>query len=142
MDRVPWGARRRRLAFSTWRPEPIEVLLRGIFARYAATGHLLYVTSEGTLMAVPFDQDRMEVAGEPVALEMASGFGPAVGRSTWRSPPPARSGMRPAGVGSAGTGEAVWVTREGAGDADSRSDRPAERPGALQGREAARDRHP
>ena len=27
--------------------------------------------------------------------EMASGFGPAVGRSTWRSPPPARSGMRP-----------------------------------------------
>ena len=45
-----------------------RVLMRGINARYAASGHILYVTSAGVLMAVPFDQDRMELAGAPVAV--------------------------------------------------------------------------
>ena len=107
------GARRRRLAFSTWRPEPIEVLLRGIFARYAATGHLLYVTSEGTLMAVPFDQDRMEVAGEPVALGDGIGVRTGGGAVDLALSASGTLWYAAGGVGSAGTGEAVWVTRRG-----------------------------
>jgi serine/threonine-protein kinase len=90
-----------------------RVLLRGIFARYAATGHLLYITSEGTLMAVPFDQDRMEIVGEPVAI--GDGIGVRVGGGTVDLALSASGTLWYAAgsVGSAGTGEAVWVTREG-----------------------------
>lgn len=40
---------------------------RGRDARYVATGHLLYVVS-GTLLAVPFDEERLEVTGAPVPM--------------------------------------------------------------------------
>ena len=30
-------------------------LIRGLYARYAASGHLLVVTADGKLLAVPFD---------------------------------------------------------------------------------------
>jgi len=43
-------------------------LVIGTAARYAETGHLLYVTSDGTLMGVAFDQDRMRLVGDPVPL--------------------------------------------------------------------------
>jgi serine/threonine-protein kinase len=90
-----------------------RVLFRGIFARYARTGHLVYITSEGTLMAVPFDQDRMEVTGDPVAL--GEGIGVRVGGGAVDLALSASGTLWYAtgGVGSAGTGEAVWVTREG-----------------------------
>ncbi len=45
-----------------------RVLVRGVYAKYVKTGHLLYVTAGGVLMAVPFDQDRLDLAGTPVAL--------------------------------------------------------------------------
>jgi serine/threonine-protein kinase len=45
-----------------------KVLMRGVYAKYAASGHILYVTANGVLMAVPFDQDRMELTGSAVAL--------------------------------------------------------------------------
>ncbi len=45
-----------------------RVLLRGgSHAQYVATGHLVY-GSEGTLLAVPFDLDRLEVTGTPVPV--------------------------------------------------------------------------
>lgn len=50
-----------------------HALLRGISPRYAASGHVLYITADGSLMAVPFDQDKLRLAGEPVAL--AEGLG-------------------------------------------------------------------
>jgi serine/threonine-protein kinase len=40
----------------------------GMFSRYLASGHLIYVT-KGTLFAVPFDVDRLEVRGAAVRLE-------------------------------------------------------------------------
>ncbi len=49
-----------------------RVLFRGVTARYSPTGHLVYVTVDGTLLAVPFDLKRLEVTGEPVPL--ASGL--------------------------------------------------------------------
>jgi eukaryotic-like serine/threonine-protein kinase len=45
-----------------------KALVRGVAGCYAASGHLLYLTADGTLMAVPFDADRLELAGEAVAL--------------------------------------------------------------------------
>ncbi|MEO8480075.1 MAG: protein kinase [Gemmatimonadota bacterium] len=43
-------------------------LFRGVYARYAASGHLLYVTHAGELMGVPFDEDRLTITGPAVAL--------------------------------------------------------------------------
>lgn len=45
-----------------------RVLAEGTFARYAAPGHLLYVTSAGELMAAPFDARRAELTGPAVKL--------------------------------------------------------------------------
>jgi serine/threonine-protein kinase len=45
-----------------------EVLVPGVRVRYSTTGHLVYVSAEGTLLAVPFDEDRLEVTGASVAL--------------------------------------------------------------------------
>jgi hypothetical protein len=38
-------------------------LVRGTAARYAESGHLLYLTSDGVLMGVAFDQDRLRLLG-------------------------------------------------------------------------------
>jgi Tol biopolymer transport system component/tRNA A-37 threonylcarbamoyl transferase component Bud32 len=45
-----------------------HVLFQGLTARYSASGHLVYVTAGGDLMAVPFDLDRLKVTGEPFAV--------------------------------------------------------------------------
>ena len=47
-------------------------------ARYVPTGHLVYVL-EGTLLAVPFDLEKLEVTGGPIT--MAEGVMTALGRS-------------------------------------------------------------
>ncbi|NNE37121.1 MAG: hypothetical protein HKN08_02355, partial [Gammaproteobacteria bacterium] len=43
-------------------------LIQGVsFGRYVPTGHLLYA-SDGTLMAVPFDLDSLELTGDPILV--------------------------------------------------------------------------
>ncbi len=37
-------------------------------ARYSRTGHVVYALEDGTLQAVPFDVQRMEITGEPTTL--------------------------------------------------------------------------
>ncbi len=44
------------------------VLVRGVYARYAASGHLVFVTDDGTLMVAPFDQDGLALTGEAIGL--------------------------------------------------------------------------
>ncbi len=39
----------------------------GADARYVATGHLLFAR-DGSLMAISFDPERLEVAGKPVQV--------------------------------------------------------------------------
>ncbi len=46
----------------------VHELAQGVMGRYVETGHLLYVRSDGTLMAVPFDQDRLQVTGTPTPM--------------------------------------------------------------------------
>ncbi|HEU4953542.1 MAG TPA: protein kinase, partial [Gemmatimonadales bacterium] len=45
-----------------------RVLTPGVYARYAPSGHLLVVTADGKLVATPFDPDKLELTGPPVAL--------------------------------------------------------------------------
>ncbi len=88
-------------------------LVRGIFARYARSGHLVYVTADGALMGVPFDQDRMELTGDAVVL--AQGVGVRFGGGAVDLAVSATGTLCYAagGVGSGGTQEVVWVGRDG-----------------------------
>jgi len=40
----------------------------GAYGYYSASGHLVYSTEEGSLMAVPFDPESLELKGRPTAL--------------------------------------------------------------------------
>jgi eukaryotic-like serine/threonine-protein kinase len=69
------------IAVATPRDHAVKTVLEraGMYPRYLPSGHLVYVT-KGTLFAVPFDLDRLEVRGPPKILwEVASnpnlGFG-------------------------------------------------------------------
>jgi Tol biopolymer transport system component/tRNA A-37 threonylcarbamoyl transferase component Bud32 len=74
----------RGLVFSIWygptRPNETEIavlefktgayriLQRGLRARYLPTGHLLIARADGSLVAVPFDQDKLAITGTPVPV--------------------------------------------------------------------------
>ena len=88
-----------------------EVLLRGVFARYAASGHLVYVTADGTLLAAPFDQDALQLAGDSVAL--TEGVGVRIFGSVHLALSDDGTLVYQAGGGSARESEFVWVTRSG-----------------------------
>ena len=45
----------------------VHDLTPGTFPRYSATGHLLFTTLDGTtLMAAPFDADKLELTAQPL----------------------------------------------------------------------------
>ena len=45
-----------------------KTLVRGVIAQYAASGHLVFVTAEGTVMAAPFDLESLELRGDPLPV--------------------------------------------------------------------------
>ena len=79
-------------------------------ARYAASGHLLYVTPSGSLMAVPFDQNAMRVTGNAIVLDngvRVTRLGAAdISISSTGTLIYTKSATR-------GSRELVWVTRDG-----------------------------
>jgi serine/threonine protein kinase/Tol biopolymer transport system component len=86
------------------------ILNDAMYARYAPSGHLLYVTPSRTLMMVAFDQNSMKITGEPSALLEGMRLGPF--------------GSADLAIADAGTlvyatnsgqqkQELVWVTRDG-----------------------------
>jgi len=95
------------LDFSTGK---VAILFQGVQARFAATGHVIYATADGTLHAAPFDQGRLEVTGSATPLVervSASLYSPGAlfdvsdtGTLLYKTESPAQS-------------EAVWVTRSG-----------------------------
>jgi eukaryotic-like serine/threonine-protein kinase len=93
---------------------PRHVLTKGIYARYAA-GRLLVVTAEGKLVAIPFDTDKLELSGGPVAVldgigARTAGFNVDLSLS--------RTGTLVYTSGSTlGSRRPVWVTREGVSSA-------------------------
>ncbi|HEY5022461.1 MAG TPA: protein kinase [Gemmatimonadaceae bacterium] len=86
------------------------ILVDGLQGRYSPSGHLLYVTSNGTLMAVPFDQSKLKITGQPVAVSegLRSGAFGAVDLAI------SRTGTLVFTQGLATTNsELVWVLRNG-----------------------------
>jgi serine/threonine-protein kinase len=43
-------------------------LVRGVYAAYAPTGHVLVVTADGKLIAIPFDPEKLAITGAPIAM--------------------------------------------------------------------------
>jgi len=81
-----------------------------MYARYASSSHLLYVTANKVLMVVGFDQNSMKVTGEPTALSegMLLGlFGAADLAVSATGTLVYATGAGP------GKREIVWVTRDG-----------------------------
>jgi serine/threonine-protein kinase len=78
-------------------------------ARYVNSGHIIYATSSGALLAAPFDVRRLEITGPSVPLVQ----GVAGGDSGTSEFAVSRSGavLYSTGVGS--FAELVWVTRAG-----------------------------
>ncbi|MFN8582934.1 MAG: protein kinase [Gemmatimonadaceae bacterium] len=87
------------------------VLVHGAVGRYASSGHLLYVTSDGLLMAAPFDADRLRITGDPVPLAQNVTVRVMSGNDVAISP--AGTLLYSAGGEVAGDQELVWVSRNG-----------------------------
>jgi len=81
-----------------------------IYARYAASGYLLYVTDDKRLMAVSFDQNSMTVTGEPIAL--TEGIRVGLGGSADLAISATGTLIYSTGA-ETGRQELVWVTRAG-----------------------------
>jgi serine/threonine-protein kinase len=86
-------------------------LVRGIYARYAPTGHLLVVTADGKLIAIPFDPRKLELTGAPVAL--IEGVGVRNGGFNVDLALAGNGTLAYTTGGTLGSRRAVWVTREG-----------------------------
>src|SRR5256885_1167670 len=82
-----------------------------MYARYTTSGHLLYVTTNKTLMVVPFDQNSMKVTGEPTVLTAGMRLG-LVGGSADLAVSATGTLVYATGAGQ-GKQELVWVTRDG-----------------------------
>jgi DNA-binding SARP family transcriptional activator len=81
-----------------------------MYARYAASGYLLYVTTKKTLMVAPFDQNSMKVTGEPRALVDSM----RLGRFGSADVAVSASGTLLYAIGGGhGQQDLVWVSREG-----------------------------
>jgi serine/threonine-protein kinase len=88
-----------------------KLLTRGVFARYARSGHLLVVTAEGKLIALPFDAAKLELTGPPIALLEGVGVR-AGGFSVDLALSPSGTLVYTTG-GAIGARRVVSVTREG-----------------------------
>ena len=80
------------------------------YARYVASGHLLYITTNKTLMVVPFDQNSMKVTGEPMPMIEGMRLGELGAADLAVS----ETGTLVYATGAGeGKKELVWVTRDG-----------------------------
>ena len=82
-----------------------------LYARYASSGHLLYVTTNKTLMVVPFDQNSMKIAGEPTAVSAGMRLA-LLGGSADVAVSATGTLVYATGAGE-GKQELVWVARDG-----------------------------
>ena len=86
------------------------IVNNAMYARYATSGHLLYVTTNGTLMIAPFDQNSMKTTGEPTVLDEGIRHGIAGSADLAVSEEGTLVYATSAGQGNQ---EFVWVTRDG-----------------------------
>jgi Tol biopolymer transport system component/tRNA A-37 threonylcarbamoyl transferase component Bud32 len=62
------GVEDTQVAVYSWATGEITTLFPGLAPQYVASGHLVYGRTDGWLMGVAFDVDRMEVLDDPVTL--------------------------------------------------------------------------
>jgi eukaryotic-like serine/threonine-protein kinase len=86
-------------------------LVRGVYALYAPTGHLLVVTADGKLIAIPFDPKKLELTGSPIAL--IEGVGVRNGGFNVDVTLAGNGTLAYTTGGTLGSRRAVWVGREG-----------------------------
>ncbi|HEX9690515.1 MAG TPA: protein kinase [Gemmatimonadales bacterium] len=89
-----------------------RVLVRGVQGTYAASGHLVFVTADGSLMAAPFDERRLELTGPAVAL--TEGVSVRAAGSVDVAVSSTGTLMYVTGGVEEEPNELVWVDREGA----------------------------
>ena len=97
---------------------PAHALTRGIFARYSPTGHLLVVTADGKLVAIPFDPDKLELTGPPMAH--IEGIGVRTGGFNVDLSLSNNGTLVYTTGGTLGSRTPYWVTRDGAATPVSR----------------------
>ena len=86
-------------------------LMRGVYARYSPTGHLLVVTADGKLVAAPFDLKKLSLSGPPMGL--LDGIGVEVGGFS-TNVALSDNGTLVYTTGSAvRSRQPIWVTRQG-----------------------------
>jgi len=86
-------------------------LVRGVYALYAPTGHLLVVTADGKLIAIPFDPKKLELTGAPIAL--IEGVGVRNGGFNVDLTLAGNGTLAYTTGGTLGSRRAVWVSRDG-----------------------------
>ena len=91
-----------------------KFLTAGHTPRYASTGHLLFGTPDGVLMAAPIDPGSAELTGPPVPVVDGLGIPAAFGTANYAV---SESGtliyLAGGADAAAGIAELVWVTRSG-----------------------------
>ena len=88
-----------------------RTLVRAVVGRYAASGHLLYVSADGKLLAAPFDQDKLELTGP--ATPIVEGVGVGFFGSVDLSLSGTGTAVYTSGAPRGGT-RFVWRSRDGA----------------------------
>ena len=88
-------------------------LVAGNRPRYASTGHLLFGTPDGALMAAPIDPSTAELTGPPVPVAEGLENEPDFGGVTYSVSEDGTLVYSAGGSGAAGQSEFVWVTRSG-----------------------------
>jgi hypothetical protein len=86
-------------------------VVRGVFASYSSTGHLLWVTADGALHAQRFDLDRAELLGAPVV--MLNGLGVRGLGATDLALSPLGDLLYVPAAARTGVSDLAWVTRAG-----------------------------
>ena len=86
--------------------------LAGTSPQYASTGHLVYAVEDGSVRAVPFDVERLEVTGNPVPILEGVVVNNTSGAANFSIAANGRL-VYASGAGLPGERSLVWVDREG-----------------------------
>ena len=86
------------------------LLESGLFARWAATGHMVFIRADGTVMAAPLDHDAMALRAEPAAVFGGVSINPMEGYGELAL---SRTGRLLYRTGAATQETLVWVARDG-----------------------------
>ena len=90
---------------------PARSLVRGVYATYSPTGHLLVVTADGKLIGIPFDAKKLQLTGAPIAL--IEGIGVRNGGFNIDLALAGNGTLAYTTGGTLGSRRAAWVSREG-----------------------------